>query len=100
MIQGSLESSVQQNMVNSREIKTLSEVGNGESVRVECLRGKASDCQRLREMGFCELAKVVKVSGNGALLCKVCDTRVVISKELAQNIIVDRYPSESRESGV
>lgn len=100
MIKEIPENSVQQNTVHSRETKTLSEVGNGESVQVECLRGKASDCQRLREMGFCKLAKVVKVSGEGTLLCKVCDTRVVISKELAQNIIVGTYPLENRENDV
>jgi ferrous iron transport protein A len=68
--------------------RTLTQVGDGQSVRVECLRGEVSDCQRLREMGFCELAQVKKITGSGALICKVCDTRVVISAELAENIIV------------
>ena len=42
----------------------------------------------MREMGFCESSIVEKISDSGALICKVCDSKVVISKELAQNIIV------------
>lgn len=83
--------------IPGRELKTLSDVGDGESVRVECLRGEVSDCQRLREMGFCELARVVKVAGRGALICKVCDTRVVISEALAKNIIVASCPKEGEK---
>jgi ferrous iron transport protein A len=84
-------------IVSGRGPKTLSDVGDGESVRVECLRGEVSDCQRLREMGFCDTAKVVKIAGSGALICKVCDTRVVISEELAKNIIVVECPKEGKE---
>ena len=29
-----------------------------------------------------------KVAENGALICKVCDTKVIISEELAKNIII------------
>jgi ferrous iron transport protein A len=78
-------------------MKTLSDVSDGECVRVECLRGEISDCQRLREMGFCELAQVQKITGSGALICKVCNTRVVISKELAKNIVVEVGSSRKRE---
>ncbi|MBP9855108.1 MAG: ferrous iron transport protein A [Candidatus Omnitrophica bacterium] len=39
-------------------------------------------------MGFCEKAKVEKITENGALICKVCDTKVIISEELARNIII------------
>jgi ferrous iron transport protein A len=68
--------------------RTLSEVENGESVRIQCLRGEEGVCQRLREMGFCESAMVEKIADSGALICKVCDGKVVISKQLAENIIV------------
>ncbi|MBI5150283.1 MAG: ferrous iron transport protein A [Candidatus Omnitrophica bacterium] len=68
--------------------KTLTSVQNGQSVRIECLRGEDGVCQRLREMGFCESAVVEKVTESGALICKVCDTRVAISRRLADNIIV------------
>lgn len=75
-------------VANRPMVKTLSEVNNGECVRVEGLRGETGECQRLREMGFCELAKVERITGSKALICKVCDTRVIISEELAKNIIV------------
>jgi ferrous iron transport protein A len=66
----------------------LSEAATGSRVQIECLHGEESTCQRLREMGFCESAVVQKVADSGALICKVCDSKVVISKKLAENIIV------------
>ena len=81
--------------------KTLSDVDTGKSVRVKCLQGDASVCNRLREMGFGESAVVEKVSDSGALICKVCGTKVIISKGLAKNIIVndlgDTIMSENRK---
>ncbi|MGE0266972.1 MAG: ferrous iron transport protein A [Candidatus Omnitrophota bacterium] len=81
-----------QNKKNKPEPKkskrTLCDACNGEEVRIECLEGEVGDCQRLREMGFCEKAKVEKINENGALICKVCDTKVIISEELARNIII------------
>ena len=70
------------------DLKTLSDVPTGENVRIECLRGEAGVCQRLREMGFCESSVVVKLAQSGSLICKVCDAKVIISKELGENIIV------------
>ena len=71
--------------------RTLSEVNNGESVRVEALLGEIVDCQRLREMGFCEQAKIMRIAGSKALICKVCDSRVVISEALAKNVVVENW---------
>ena len=68
--------------------KTLCDVCNGQQVEISCLKGEEGVCQRLRELGFCENAKVEKLAESGALLCKVCDTKVAISKELAESIIV------------
>jgi len=68
--------------------KTLSDIKVGQSVAIECLHGEAGVCQRLREMGFCESAVVHKIADSGALICKVRDAKVVISKKLAENIIV------------
>ena len=68
--------------------KPLTDVGVGHSVRIACLRGEEGVCQRLREMGFCESAVVEKIADSGALICKVCDAKVAISRHLAQNIIV------------
>jgi len=70
------------------ESKTLSQADAGQRVRIECLRGEEGVCQRLREMGFCESSVVEKVTQSGALICKVCDAKVVISKRLGESIIV------------
>lgn len=68
--------------------KTLCDVCEGQSVRIECLTGSTHDCQRLREMGFCEQSRVEKIAGDKTLICRVCDTKVVISHGLAKQIIV------------
>ncbi len=66
----------------------LSAASTGKSLEIKCLHGEEGACQRMREMGFCESSIVEKISDSGALICKVCDSKVVISKELAENIIV------------
>ncbi len=73
----------------TKSCKNLSQVPTGKSVRIECLNGEESTCQRLREMGFCEQSVVEKIAQSGALICKVCDSKVIISKKLAENIIVN-----------
>ena len=70
------------------QLKTLCEADKGGHLRIECLRGEDGMCQRLREMGFCESSIVQKVADSGALICKVCDAKVILSKELAKKIIV------------
>jgi ferrous iron transport protein A len=52
------------------------------------LGGKEAINHRLRELGFCEAAKVRKTGGNSTVLCEVCGTRLAISRELAQHIHV------------
>ncbi len=69
--------------------KNLSEASVGQRLQIKCLRGEEGTCQRLREMGFCESSVVEKVADGGALICKVCDSKLVISKKLAENIIVE-----------
>mgnify|MGYP001615792473 CR=1 FL=1 len=71
-----------------KQEKTLCDACEGEVVRIECLRGEVNDCNRLREMGFCESARVEKILHSSALICKVCETNVIVSEGLAKNIIV------------
>jgi len=40
-------------------------------------------------MGFGESAFVTKVSGNGTILCQVAGTRIALSHDAANNIIVE-----------
>lgn len=70
-------------------MRTLKDVKNGECVRITELQGESGTCHRLREMGFCEKAFVVKIAGDRALICEVCDQRLVISEDLAGSIFVE-----------
>jgi ferrous iron transport protein A len=72
-----------------RRERTLNDALVGESVTITCLRGEEGVCRRLREMGFCESAVVEKTAESGALICKVCDARVALSRDLARNILID-----------
>lgn len=85
---------------NSCTSKSLCDCCAGERVLVECLQGDSGECQRLREMGFCENAQVEMIAQNSAMICKVCDSKIVISAGLAQNIIVGecRHPAEGAMS--
>lgn len=77
---------------NQPQEKRLTQVDIGQTVLIKHLQGEPAVCQRLREMGFCEKAIVKKMADSGALICKVCDTKIIISKELAENIIVSHVP--------
>ncbi len=68
---------------------TLNDAPTGSSMRIECIQGEEGTCHRLREMGFCESSVVEKIAQSGSLICRVCDSKVIISKSLAKNIIVN-----------
>ena len=72
-----------------RQARTLCDCRPGECVKVSNLQGDASECHRLREMGFCEEANVKKIAHSGALICEVCEKQIVVSAGLAKNIIVE-----------
>ena len=67
---------------------TLIDIPAGHRVQIERLKGEDGVSHRLREMGFRESAVVDKIADSGALICKVGDARVVISRKLAENIFV------------
>ena len=72
-----------------RQIRTLNDIAVGQPVRIKELRGEETVCQRLREMGFCEFAEICKVAHHNGLICRVCDGKVALSKDLADNIVVE-----------
>jgi ferrous iron transport protein A len=65
---------------------TLNQVGVGCDVQIRFLSGPA--CERLRDMGFCEQLQVRKLAGGRNLICSVCGTRMAISRELAEQVVV------------
>ncbi len=66
---------------------TLNQVGVGCDVRIRVLNGPG--CQRLRDLGFCEQIQVRKLSAGRNLICSVCGTRMAISRELAEQVLVE-----------
>ncbi|MCU0780719.1 MAG: ferrous iron transport protein A [Akkermansiaceae bacterium] len=65
---------------------TLNQAGVGCDLRIRLLNGPA--CERLRDMGFCEQLQVRKLAGGRNLICSVCGTRMAISRELAEQVLV------------
>ncbi len=65
---------------------TLNQVGVGRDVRIRVLSGPG--CDRLREMGFCEELQLRKLAHGRNLICSICGTRMAISRELAEQVLV------------
>ena len=65
---------------------TLNQVGVGCDVRIRVLNGP--QCERLRDLGFCEQMQVRKLAGGRNLICSVCGTRMAISRDLADQVFV------------
>ncbi len=74
---------------NTERLISLHEVKPGQRVRVQRLSGQPGLCHRLREMGFCEFAEVKILNSGGAMLCQVCNSKVCLSRQLAETILVD-----------
>ena len=65
---------------------TLNQVEVGCDVTIRLLSGPG--CERLRDLGFCEQLQVRKLAGGRNLICSVCGTRMAISRELAEQVLV------------
>jgi Fe2+ transport system protein FeoA len=65
---------------------TLNQVQVGCDVQIRVLSGPG--CERLRDLGFCEQLQVRKLAGGKNLICSICGTRMAISRELAEQVLV------------
>ena len=65
---------------------TLNQAKVGCDMQIRLLSGPA--CDRLRDLGFCEQLQVRKLSGGRNLICSICGTRMAISRELAEQVLV------------
>ena len=70
----------------SGQAMTLNQAGVGCDLRIEVLSGPG--CERLRELGFCEQSQLRKLAGGRNLICSMCGTRLAISRELAEQVLV------------
>jgi ferrous iron transport protein A len=74
--------------LNIDSAMTLNQVKAGCDVQIRLLSGPS--CDRLRDLGFCEQLRLRKISGGRNLVCSICGTRMAISRELAEQVLV--YP--------
>jgi ferrous iron transport protein A len=77
---------VHANIPEAERALTLNQVGVGCDVRIRVMSGPG--CERLRDLGFCEQGRIRKLSGGRNLICSVCGTRMAISRELAEQVLV------------
>ena len=66
---------------------TLNQAGVGCDMQIRVLSGPG--CDRLRDLGFCEQLQVRKLAHGRNLICSVCGTKMAISKDLADQVIVE-----------
>jgi Fe2+ transport system protein FeoA len=59
------------------------------AVRIRALSAPPEVTKRLREIGFCEHQVIKLVIRQANLICQVCNSRLALSAELAQMIIVE-----------
>jgi Fe2+ transport system protein FeoA len=67
----------------------LSHIEAGACARVRQLAASDSVNGRLRELGFCEDQQVRILSRGGNLICQVCNARLGLSEQIAENILVE-----------
>ena len=65
---------------------TLSQASVGCDFMIKVVDGP--QCDRLRDLGFCESLQVRKLANGRNLICSVCGTRMAISRELAEQVQV------------
>ncbi len=69
---------------------TLNQVKVGCDVQIRFLSGPG--CDRLRDLGFCEELQLRKLTSGRNMICSICGTRMAISKELAEQVLVSPVP--------
>jgi ferrous iron transport protein A len=67
----------------------LNRVKAGVAVRIKQLCATPELSDRLREIGFCEDAIVKLVTNHSNIICLVCNTRLALSEQVAQRIMVE-----------
>ncbi|MCB1099334.1 MAG: FeoA family protein [Verrucomicrobiales bacterium] len=65
---------------------TLSQASVGCDFRIQIVSGP--QCDRLRDLGFCESLQVRKLADGRNMICSVCGTRLAISQELGEQVKV------------
>ena len=72
-------------------LQSLAQATVGCDFRIRFLEGPA--CDQLRRLGFCETLQVRKLANGRNLICSVCGTRMALSRELADQVLVSPLPA-------
>ena len=67
----------------------LNRVQVGMVVCIKQLNSTPETADRLRELGFCEQQRIKLLSKHANLVCLVCNSRLGISEQIAEKIIVE-----------
>ena len=67
----------------------LNRVKAGIAVRIKQLCATPELSDRLREIGFCEDRIIKLLTSHNNIICLVCNTRLALSEQLAQAILVE-----------
>lgn len=77
-----------QDQAQCSEIISLKHAAVGSKFKINELNGPG--CDRLRQMGFCENLPIQKLKDGRNLLCSVCGTKLAVSQELAEQVMVKK----------
>jgi|SRR5437016_4775138 len=72
-----------------RPLCPLNRIKAGIAVRVRQLCAAPEIADRLREIGFCEDRIIKLLTSHSNIICLVCNTRLALSEQLAQAILVE-----------
>ena len=75
------------------ELCPLSRVKAGVAVRIKQLCAAPETQHRLREIGLGEEQIIRLLTSQANFICQVCNSRLAISEQLAQLILVERIPA-------
>ena len=67
----------------------LNRVKAGVAVRIRQLCASPQVADRLREIGFCEDQIVRLLTAHTNIICMVCNTRLALSSQIAETILVE-----------
>lgn len=73
----------------------LSRVVAGACVRIKQLSTPPEVSHRLRELGMCEEQPIRLLSRQANFICLVCNARLGISSQLADQILVELLPAQA-----
>lgn len=73
--------------------QSLSQIERGIACVIGALQGSQEICRRLREVGFLEDMEICKLSDGHNIICQLCGSKMALSRELAECILITPKPA-------